>query len=326
MTKVIKIGEKMIFYVTVLRTIAAMLITNAHYAGVYPIEIIANGGLLGDVIFFAVSGFCLYNIKDNFVSWYKKRIFRIYPTVWIITILYLILGCYKLETMNILQYMLYPTYYHFIASIIVLYIIYYMIIKCKKMNEHISIVMIGIFIVQLVIYIFLYDKNYYHIDIVKESMIRFLFLESMLLGALFRRNMENNMNENKAINWIIAGVFFILYFCSKSIFLKNIFVEYQIINQIVLFILVYYIFRAFAGINDKLEKLPNKVKNAINFIAKITLEIYLVQYEIIPVFKDIVFPLNWIAITVIIILSAYLLHIITEKIIDFMKRILGGNK
>lgn len=53
----------MIFYITVLRALAAMLITNAHYNNVYPIEIIANGGLLGDVIFFAVSGFCLYNIK-----------------------------------------------------------------------------------------------------------------------------------------------------------------------------------------------------------------------------------------------------------------------
>ena len=53
----------MIFYITVLRAIAAILITNAHYTNIYPIEIIANGGLLGDVIFFAVSGFCLYNKK-----------------------------------------------------------------------------------------------------------------------------------------------------------------------------------------------------------------------------------------------------------------------
>lgn len=134
----------MIFYVTVLRAIAAILITNAHYTGVYPVEIIANGGLLGDVIFFAVSGFCIYNIKDNFINWYKKRVFRIYPTVWIITTLYLVLGFYKLGNMNIFQYMIYPTYYHFVASIIVLYIIYYIIIKGKKTNEHLSIVMIGI--------------------------------------------------------------------------------------------------------------------------------------------------------------------------------------
>jgi len=316
----------MIFYVTVLRALAAILITNAHYTGVYPIEIIANGGLLGDVIFFAVSGFCLYNIKDDFIQWYRNRIIRIYPAVWIITIIYLILGFYKLDDMNIVQYMIYPTYYHFVASIIVLYIIYYLIIKCKKTNEHILSVILGVFIVQLIIYIFIYDKSYYHIDTVRESMIRFLFLESMLLGAWFRKTIDNTINKNKLINWIMTIIFFVLYFCSKLIFSKNILVEYQIINQILLFVLLYYIFKTFAGINDKLERLAPKIKNIIKFIAEITLEIYLVQYIIIPIFKDILFPVNWIIITAVIIISAYLLHIITRKIVNVIKNLIGGNK
>ena len=42
----------MIFFVTVLRAVAACIITNAHYTGVYPTDLIANGGLLGDVMFF----------------------------------------------------------------------------------------------------------------------------------------------------------------------------------------------------------------------------------------------------------------------------------
>lgn len=43
----------MIFFIVFLRFLAACLITNAHYTGgIYPTEIIANGGLLGDVIFF----------------------------------------------------------------------------------------------------------------------------------------------------------------------------------------------------------------------------------------------------------------------------------
>ena len=41
----------MIFFITVLRALAACLITNAHYTGVYPTDIIANGGLVGDVLF-----------------------------------------------------------------------------------------------------------------------------------------------------------------------------------------------------------------------------------------------------------------------------------
>ena len=56
----------MIFFITFLRAFAACIITNSHYTGVYPLEIIANGGLIGNVLFFAVSGYCLANIKTNF--------------------------------------------------------------------------------------------------------------------------------------------------------------------------------------------------------------------------------------------------------------------
>lgn len=56
----------LIFFVTVLRALAACIITNAHYTGVYPTDLIANGGLLGDVMFFAVSAFALQKLKSRF--------------------------------------------------------------------------------------------------------------------------------------------------------------------------------------------------------------------------------------------------------------------
>ena len=71
----------MIIFITVLRALAACFITNAHYEGVYPTDLIANGGLIGDVLFFAVSGYCLYNIKLPFLKWYGKRIYRIYTCI-----------------------------------------------------------------------------------------------------------------------------------------------------------------------------------------------------------------------------------------------------
>ena len=64
----------MILYITVLSALAACIITNSHYVGVYPTDLIANGGLFGDVIFFAVSGFCLTNVKNSFPKWVKAII------------------------------------------------------------------------------------------------------------------------------------------------------------------------------------------------------------------------------------------------------------
>ena len=314
----------MIFYITVLRAMASILITNAHYNNIYPLEIIANGGLLGDVIFFAVSGFCLYNIKLNFSKWYSKRIIRIYPVVWIITGIYLLLGLYNFEYMNIIQYFIYPTYYHFIASIVILYIFYYIIVKNEKLKKKIPIIMIAIFVVQVIIYIFFYDKTYYHIDTVREPMIRFLFMQSMLLGTIFREKNDKYINENKILNWLMLFLFIIIYFCSKILFSKKILVEYQLINQIILFVVLYYFLRCFAGINKKLEKLPGKMKKVINFLAEITLEIYVVQYPLIPLFVKFPFPINWIFVTAAILFSAYILHIISRFFITTIERRING--
>ena len=56
-------------FIVYLRAICAMVITNAHYEEIYPVSIIANGGLLGDVLLFSISGYCLYNIKTDFIRW-----------------------------------------------------------------------------------------------------------------------------------------------------------------------------------------------------------------------------------------------------------------
>ena len=312
----------MIFYITLLRALASILITNAHYTGVYPIELIANGGLLGDVLFFAISGFCLYNIKDKFSKWYSKRIFRIYPAVWIITLIYLMIGFYTLDEMNLFEYLIYPTYYHFVASIIFLYIIYYIIIKIDIFKNNIPKIMIGLLIIQILIYIFVYDKSYYHIDTVREPMVRFLFLQSMLLGAVFRQKNDKYLNNNKIFNWIKLIIFLAFYFISKLFFTKIPEVtEFQLINQIILFVTLYYFLKCFAGINSKLEKLPNKIKNVIKFLSSIILEIYIVQYPIIPIFKNLVFPINWLAITITILIVAYILHIVSKQVINFIERI-----
>ncbi len=84
----------MIAFITWLRCLAAILITNAHYTGIYPTDIIANGGLIGDIVFFCVSGYCLTNLRFGFFKWYGKRLSRIFPVVVLISTFYLIIGEY----------------------------------------------------------------------------------------------------------------------------------------------------------------------------------------------------------------------------------------
>lgn len=306
----------MIFFITVLRALAACLITNAHYTGVYPTDIIANGGLVGDVLFFAVSGYCLYNIKVSFPKWYGKRIVRCYLPVLLITALYMALGFYSLSEHSFAWWYIYPTYYHFVASIIILYIPYYIIIKIPQLRKRIPLIMLGIFVVYLVVYIFIYDKSYYHIDTVREPMIRFLFMESMLLGAWFRQNDAKIRNQLKWYLPVILVVTVIMYFASKLLFARvEAISALQIINQVLIFVLLYFILRMFAGLDEKLNRFPKIIKNILGYLAQITLEIYVVQYVIIEQLRSVFgFPLNWFLLTVTILLAATILHYITVGI------------
>lgn len=304
----------MIEYATFLRALAAILITNSHYSGVYPINIIACGGLLGDVIFFALSGFVLVNIKENFINWYKKRLIRIYPSIWIITLVYIILGFYTFESWSISDYFLYPTYYHFVASIVVLYIPYYFIASNNYLRNRVPYIMLGTLIIQLFIYLYFYDKTYYHIDTVREPMIRFLFFQSMLMGLYFRVNHAKYVNRKKLSNWVLLLSSLLVYFATKLAFVKiEEISQFQIINQVTLFATLYLVFKCFASIDAQLLKAPRIVRTSVAFIAQITLQIYSVQYVIIPKFAYIAFPLNWIVITSTIIISAYILYLIGTK-------------
>ncbi|MDR1683470.1 MAG: acyltransferase [Candidatus Symbiothrix sp.] len=310
-----------IFFITFLRALAAIVITNSHYTGVYPSDIIANGGLLGDVLFFAVSGYCLCNIRIPFLKWYLKRIIRIYPIVFIITVIYLLLGFYSVHSKSLLWWFVYPTNYHFVASIIVLYIPFYFLLKWEKSSNKIPFVLLFLIVIQVIIYIFFYDKSYYHIDKVREPMIRFLFFEAMLLGAYMKINNNQYMNRNKWYNWLIMFALLIVYFVSKMIFVKYpTYSHYQILNQFVLFVLLFYVMKCVAGLDAKLTKLPNKAKKAINYLAEWTLEIYVVQYVIIPRLVHFAFPLNWVLITTTILVAAGLLHYVSRFVINRIEK------
>ncbi|MBR5190733.1 MAG: hypothetical protein IKW34_01720, partial [Clostridia bacterium] len=157
----------------------------------------------------------------------------------------------------------------------------------------------------------------YHIDTVREPMIRFLFFFAMLLGAYFKKNIEKYRNKKSIISWILLPILFVTYFASKLIFGRvSSIANLQIVNQFVLFALLIVTFRCFMSIDSWLEKLPKWIKAVITFISGITLEIYLVQIGIISKLNFLPFPLNWLFITGVIILLAFILN----KISSFVQK------
>lgn len=318
----------MVFFITFLRALAACLITNAHYTGIYPTDLIANGGLIGDVLFFAVSGYCLYNIKVSFPRWYGKRVVRCYLPVLLMTAVYMLLGFYSLSEHSAAWWYVYPTYYHFVASIVVLYIPYFVILKIEALKNRLSMVMAVIGAIYLLVYLFVYDRSYYHIDTVREPMIRFLFMESMLLGAYFKQ--KDQVLRNRFSWWmpVATVVSFALYFASKLLFSKKESLsDFQILNQLLIFVLLYLIFRTVVGLDAKLEKMPSWIKTVVSFLANITLEIYVVQYVLIDLIRPLFgFPLNWVVLTASILLAAVVLHYVCKGILHLSDSVIAKAK
>ncbi len=319
----------MIFFITVLRALAACIITNSHYVGVYPTDLIANGGLFGDVIFFAVSGFCLTNVKNSFPKWYGKRLVRVFPAVFIISIIYILLGIHEFQStlQGVIDSFILPVKYHFVSSIIILYIPFYVVMKVQKLRANLLKIGGVAALVWLLIYVFFYDKSYYHIDTVREPMIRFLFFFAMLLGAYFKENLEKYRNKKSIVSWILLPILFVAYFASKLIFSRvDSISNLQIVNQIILFVLLAVTFRCFMSIDGWLENLPKWIKAIITFVSGITLEIYLVQIGIIDKLNFLPFPLNWLLITGVIVLLAFILNKFSSLVQKPLLKLLNKDK
>ena len=83
--------------IDILKFFAALLITNSHMGLLYPESLVklSTGGAIGDVLFFFCSGFTLFLGRGgDFFNWYKRRINRIYPTVLMWALSWLL--CFKL--------------------------------------------------------------------------------------------------------------------------------------------------------------------------------------------------------------------------------------
>lgn len=95
--------------------------------------------------------------------------------------------------------------------------------------------------------------------------------------------------------------------------------QLQILSPLVFFSQLYVIFRLFAGLDGKLQKLPAPVIRCITFLSQITLEIYVVQGPLIEWLRPLLgFPLNWVTITASILAAATVLHLVSTAILKLL--------
>lgn len=127
--------ESRLYSLDFLKFVAALMITNSHFQPLYEdvSPSLATFGVHGNALFFFVSGFLLMmgfekKKSHGFLNWYKGRMRRLWPAVFIWVVVSAVVWKQTLTIGNLLLF----DGYWFLQAIAVAYIVFFVILKIGK--------------------------------------------------------------------------------------------------------------------------------------------------------------------------------------------------
>lgn len=293
--------------IDIIKFFAALLITNSHMEILYhPYEVLATGGAIGDVLFFFASGFTLFLGRlGRFDNWYKRRINRIYPTVFA----WAIMATLIFNKQNNIIDILINGGGWFVTCIMIYYVIMYLV--KRFMQKKIKLVFIFAGAVTIIVYFLIerphgynmYGNTYY------KWVHYFLF---MLLGATLgsTNSILNCEIKTDTLKLIISLVtFYGIQILGRN---NETAEQFQIVTLIPLLGITYYFYKCSNSFFFKKIYENKFTGTVIKIIGGLCLEIYLVQYALFTDKMNSIFPINIIVMFVIISIAAYVLRCLSR--------------
>ncbi len=297
------------YAIDIVKFFAVLLIINSHADIMYPkLQILATGGAIGDCLFLFCSGFTLLmgsNKGGSFGNYYKRRINRIYPSVFAAVAFVHIVGCNP----NIPWTDLVCTK-PFILAIMVYYILLFFIRKYALTNLNLILITVGC--ISLVTYILWFPYKY---EISSKGLYgvttyyRWIpYFAAMLLGAIIglkRQTLKYNgwLDFFKFLLCVI--VFYGIQFAAK---IYRPIAPWQVVTLLPLMGITVYLYKV---CNNNWMKRLYKTKwgNAIiMFVGGLCLESYLIQYSLFTDKMNSIWPLNLFLIVLLILACSYLVR------------------
>ncbi|EYA29510.1 acyltransferase family protein [Bacteroides fragilis] len=307
-----------------LKVLAAIFITNSHFIPLYKdiSPSLATFGVHGNALFFFVSGFVLMmgfeKKKDLFVNWYKKRIQRLWPSVFLWSIIAAIIWKDPITWKNLLI----ANNYWFLQCIAIYYILFYIF-----GNLNISIMGGGI-CVQKILFMFsiaasllyfyfmpkatgsIFHTNLHfvcHFSIMIMGGMTYLYKDKIKIKSLWKDCLW-------AIFWFV--LYFIILYVGKG---KQDYKYYvQIVGLLPLHLFIFYAYKTASYHWCTTLFQSSRWKRILTTIASLTLEIYIVQFHIITDKFNRLFPLNTVIVFIFICITAYCLRVMTSLFLQFL--------
>jgi peptidoglycan/LPS O-acetylase OafA/YrhL len=310
-----------------LRFFAIILIINSHLEHFYPISLLAADGFLGNSLFFALSGVGLALSKSNqqlrFGTWFWRRLTRIYPSLLLVVLIFLIVldNRWDGSALGLIKLAIWPTQFGFLSQLLVFYIPYYFVAKLSR--ARFKALFIGLFVPLVATYFFSFGTGeppnpsaYLHP--LNEFNTLFYFQMMVLGGWLAKEVSENNalllkLSQPANALMLSLGAMFIYLAIKAAILLKLLNTAYFLLHvSTIALVISLFIFSMSIWIK---YAFANKLANqSVLLISGLTLELYLVHVCLLDysIFTNI-FPVNIVLFVAISVVGAWLVNAFSTK-------------
>ena len=276
---------------SLMRFLAVILITNSHIGPLYPphLQFLSTGGALGNSLFFFCSGFALYlsNRDTGFAPWAIRRFTRIYPSLWIFMTVCFLGGIQSFRLPDIII----PTFW-FLQAIFVFYVFFFYSIKFFERQLW---KVCAAFIFPLLVTYFYVPHHEWIIENTEHNHFLhwYFYYIIMLFGAIAAQRRTNTESPSSIARPLSAVLLIVTVYYSFKIYILHSaspIYDVQLCIPILLTLFSIYMFRLF----ERLSNIGTKKTAAIvNYIASLTLDIYIVQFVIMGYFTRYTFPFGY---------------------------------
>ena len=304
--------------------IAAFLITNSHLKDFYPSPLLGGDGLLGVSLFFFLSGFGLAlsarKTPRPFLAFYLRRVERIYPALILAAlVLHFLLPAHwrDWDWQYYVGEFTYPTGYHFIKYIMVLYIPAFFFLTASPRT-------VGVAIALLVIPFVYFWFNPVGAELPQygagcTAMFWVWGLQQVLFGILLACYPAHLRSATIRRDWVLALLACGVYIAAKLAIKRFSLPSYCFMGVfLLLYPAIYLILRASAATDFlAFAKRHARLGAAGAFVAGLALEIYFVQEYLqysAPI-KNLRFPVNVLALFALTLAGAVVLQVAARAIV-----------
>ena len=296
------------------RFMAILLVTNSHFDALYPKSLVAlaTGGAIGNALFFFVSGYALFmSRRTSFFDWIFRRFSRILPSAWIFCFVAGMLGVAEFTPLGSALL----SYHWFLRAIIIFYPIFFFAVKFFGKNLWVAAVLALIPYAAMILAL-------PHETFIAETGflgIRWYYLAIMLLGGVFAQHKEffaaKNCGFAPAAAAAVAGTAFLAaHYAIQWATPRCAFPEIQLFTPVVLTLSTCGFFLLFQNLCESFA-FPPALSVPIVVLSNLTLDIYLVQFEVVKFCAGFAapFPLGFLAGALLVLLSAAILNRVAEE-------------